>query len=145
MYPAIAMNGNGDFIIAWEDSRNGRPDIYVQRYNSLGFAMGNNFRLNDDTGTAPHYQAVAMSNSGNFVIAWRDRRNNVHSIYAQGCNYFGIPQGSDFKVNDDPGVAMNVPPSIAMDGSGRFIITWQDYRHNSPDNYAQKYTASGSP
>ena len=34
--PAIAMDGDGDFVVTWEDLRNGHADIYAQRYSSTG-------------------------------------------------------------------------------------------------------------
>jgi hypothetical protein len=48
-YPAIAVDVNGNFVITWQDERNGITDIYAQRYNSNGSALGSNFKVNDDS------------------------------------------------------------------------------------------------
>ncbi|MDD1475097.1 hypothetical protein MEO41_28075, partial [Dolichospermum sp. ST_sed4] len=40
--PTIASDALGNFVIAWEDTRNGNWDIYFQRYNSNGVAQGIN-------------------------------------------------------------------------------------------------------
>ncbi|MFZ5515210.1 MAG: T9SS type A sorting domain-containing protein [Candidatus Zhuqueibacterota bacterium] len=145
IYPSIAMDGSGNFVIAWEDDRNGDWDIYAQRSNSSGSAQGTNFKVNDDTGSS--YQgapSIAIDGSGNFVIAWQDGRNGHYDIYAQRYNSSGSAQGTNFKVNDDTGSSSQYNPSIAMDGSGNFVIAWEDYRNGDWDIYAQRYNSSGS-
>ncbi len=147
--PAIAMDGLGNFIITWYDSRNGNSDICAQRYDSSGSPLGSNFKVNDDVGTASqYYPAISMDGSGNFIITWTDYRNGNPDIYAQRYNSSGTPLGTNFKVNDDVGTANQYGPAIAMDNSGNFIITWEDYRNGmqyNPDIYAQRYNSSGNP
>ncbi|MDP3025162.1 MAG: T9SS type A sorting domain-containing protein [candidate division Zixibacteria bacterium] len=146
-YPAIAMDFTGNFIITWEDTRNGESDIYAQRYNSSGTPLGSNFMVNDDAGDAVQRQpAIAMDSSGDFVITWEDNRNDgTWNIYAQRYNSSGAPTGSNFKVNDDTGTARQHSPAITIDSSGNFVITWEDYRNDLGDIYAQRYNSSGIP
>jgi len=145
-YPAIALDGSGNFVITWMDYRNGDADIYAQRYNSAGTPIVLNFKVNDDAGTT--YQnnpAIAMDGSGNFVITWMDDRNGYLDIYAQRYHYSGTPLNSNFKVNDDAGTAWQwFPPAIAMNVYGNFVITWADYRNGNYDIYAQRYNSSGT-
>jgi len=144
--PAIAVDGSNNFIITWEDGRNGNSDIYAQRYDYSGSPSGSNFKVNDDVGTAGQkYPAIAVDGSGNFIITWQDHRNFYSDIFAQRYNFSGTPLGSNFKVNDDAGTALQGKSKIAVDGSGNFIITWQDYRNGNSDIYAQRYDYSGSP
>ena len=143
--PAIAMDGSGNFVITWEKDRRSTSDIYAQRYNSSGVALGSNFKVNDDAVTAWQWcPAIAMDGSGNFVITWEDRRNGNSDIYAQRYNFSGTLLGSNFKVNDQVGAAYQYVPAIALDGSGNFVITWQDYRYGNWDIYAQRYNSSGT-
>jgi hypothetical protein len=146
--PAAAMDGSGSLIIAWYDFRNGNSDIYAQRYNSSGTALGTNFKVNDDTGTAYQlYPVVAIDSSDDFVIAWQDHRNGSSNpdIYAQKYSSSGVAVDSNFKVNDDVGTSNQYLPAIAMNPYGNFVITWYDYRNGSsnPDIYAQRYSSSG--
>ena len=144
--PAIAMDGSGNFVITWEDYRNGNPDIYAQRYNSAGTPQGSYFQVNTDAGTADQGgTAIAMDGSGNFVITWIDERNVDSDIYAQLYNSAGTPQGSNFKVNTDAGTTDQWGPAIAIDGSGNFVITWEDLRNGNFDIYAQQYNSAGTP
>ena len=49
--PAIAADDSGNFVIIWEDDRDGSKYVYVQRYGSSGIPWGNNFRVYADSGT----------------------------------------------------------------------------------------------
>ena len=145
-YPAIAIDKSGNFVITWDDYRNGNFDIYAQRYNSSGTTQGSNFKINDDAGTASQWiPDIALDGFGNFVITWTDERNDVSDIYARRYNSSGTPLGSSFKVNDDIRTASQGSPDIAIDGSGDFVITWHDERNGNYDIYAQRYNSSGLP
>ncbi len=145
--PVMSSDGSGDFVISWLDFRNRNADIYAQRYNFVGAALGSNFMVNDDSESAKQYSpAIAVDVFGNFVVTWEDWRYGNHDIYAQRYSSFGGLMGSNFKVNDDPGYADQESPSIAMGGPiSDFVITWDDYRNDDHDIYAQRYDFSGSP
>ncbi|MFC2088997.1 T9SS type A sorting domain-containing protein, partial [Calditrichota bacterium] len=147
--PAIASDGSGNFVITWEDYRNVDSDIYAQRYTSDGSALGSNFKVNADASSKEQMNpAVAVDGSGNFVITWMDLRNSDsffdYDIYAQRYNSNGSALGSNFKVNADAGSEGQALPAIGVDGSGNFVITWQDYRNGNEDIYAQRYSSDGS-
>lgn len=144
--PAISTDGNGNFVITWFDYRNGDWDIYAQRYSSDGTALGNNFKVNDEEESAFLHvpPSISMDSSGNFVIAWSDDRNGDSDIYLQRYLSDGTAEGSNFKVNDDEGSAGQVFPSIEADGSGNFVIAWQDSRNGDYDIYAQRYLSDGT-
>ena len=151
-FPAIAMGDSGDFVIMWEDRRNGGddPDIYAKMYDSSGTQLDTSFKVNDDAGTRQYSPAVAMDGSSNFVVAWKDYRTHSHGdIYAQMYDSLGARVGSNFKVNDDTGddtgSVGNTPLAVAMAGSGKFVITWDEKRNGTSDIYAQKYNSSGDP
>lgn len=145
-WPAIAMDGLGNFVIVWQSERTAydASNIYAQRYNSTCTPLGTTFRVNDTdlvVAWPGGFPAIAMNDSGNFVIAWQDYRCGglIPDIYAQRYEQSGVSLGSNFKVNDDTGVANQLRPAIAMDGSGKFVITWQDARNGNWDVYAQRY------
>ena len=70
---SIAADDSGNFIIVWEDERNGEwyDDIYAQRYASNGTPLGSNFKVNDDQGSVGQFQwypSISTDGSGNFII-----------------------------------------------------------------------------
>ncbi len=146
MYPSIAVDYSGDFIITWMDAREGNYDIYAQRYNSSGNLIGSNFKVNDDIGSnLQRSPAVAIDCTGNFVISWYDNREGNYDIWAQRFDSDSNPIGSNFKVNDDTGTSNQNHTSVATDWSGNFIICWEDDRNGRSDIYAQRYDYSGNP
>nr|NQU94065.1 hypothetical protein [Bacteroidota bacterium] len=65
--PAIAVDPNLNFVIAWIDKRNGfQGDIYAQRFSSDGTALGSNFMVNVEPGDEEQsYPTVSMDSCGN--------------------------------------------------------------------------------
>ncbi len=148
-YPAIAIDGFGDFVITWHDYRHGSMyvHIYAQRYESSGTPLGSNFKVSEDVGNvAQVYPAVATDDSGNFIITWENTRNgwDNYDIYAQRYDSSGAPLGSNFRVNDDTGITEQKGSAVASDSSGNFVITWKDERNSNSDIYAQRYNSDGS-
>ncbi len=141
--PSIAVAGDGSFVITWYNSR---WDIYAQRYDTNGNAVGANFLVNDDGSGASQYRpSIGIAGNGSFVITWYDSRNGDFDIYAQRYDINGNVVGVNFLVNDDGGGASQYYPSIAVAGNGSFVITWYDYRNGDRDIYAQRYHYNGNP
>lgn len=146
LYPALATLEGGTFVIAWRDSRNGDADIYAQRFSADGSAIGRNFKVNDDLGSAKqHLVDIAAGENGGFTIAWEDVRNGERNIFAQRYDGDGSALGSNFRVNDDQGDALQTDPHISEGRNGIFLIAWIDERHGQVDIYAQRYAADGTP
>jgi hypothetical protein len=149
--PSVAIDADGDFVIAWEswfqDGSNG--SVYAQRYNAAGEPQGGEFRVNTYTTTWHLGPSLAMDSNGDFVIAWwssgQDGSND--GVYAQGYNAAGEPQGDEFRVNTYTTNSQN-SPCVAMGADGAFVIAWSG--SGSQDGsfsgvYAQCYNASGEP
>ncbi|MGB5529799.1 MAG: hypothetical protein WBQ32_07510, partial [Ignavibacteriaceae bacterium] len=92
--PTILMDAAGNFVTVWHDFRNNNWDIYYQRYNSTGAALGVNTKVNDDAGTEfQMYPTISMDVTGNFVVVWQDFRNIDWDIYFQRFTSTGAPLG----------------------------------------------------
>lgn len=69
---AAAGNASGDLVIAWDDDRDGTPDIWLTRLTAAGF--GENFTLPAASGPgAQSDPAIALDAAGNLHLAWIDR------------------------------------------------------------------------
>ncbi|MGA2625024.1 MAG: T9SS type A sorting domain-containing protein [Bacteroidota bacterium] len=145
MTPVIISDGSGGAIITWTDHRGSNDDIYAQRVNASGVPQ---WITNGDsicTATGDQASPILVSDgSGGAIITWQDTRSNNSDIYAQHVNGSGTPQ---WTAN---GVAICSAPNgqgeatLASDGSGGAIITWEDYRNgNDDDIYAQKVDRFG--
>ncbi len=147
--PSIAMDGNGDFVIAWfglfgQDASG--YGVYAQRYNAAGEAQGTEFQVNTYTTGGQLEPSVAMKADGDFVITWESngQDGSVYGIYAQRYNAAGEPQGSEFQVNTYTTNGQH-DPAIAMDADGDFVIVWRSNGQDGNSNgiYAQRFNAAG--
>ena len=154
--PYIAMDADGDFVVAWSSSLQDGNDlgVYAQRYNAAGVAQGGEFRVNTRTTGKQQTRAVAMDTDGDFVIAWNSygqdspTQTAASGVYAQRYNAAGVAQGGEFRVNTYTS-DNQLNPAIAMDADGDFVVSWQSANQEGVTNagfgvYAQRYNAAGA-
>ena len=99
---AVAMDATGNFVVCWQDDRTGDYDIWAESYDAAGNPRGINFRANDDAGQEfQQFSAVAMDAAGNFVMCWQDNRAGDYEIWFQRFDAAGMPQGINFRVDQD--------------------------------------------
>jgi len=147
---SIAMDADGDFVIAWESNlQDGDGDgVYAQRYTADGIKAGSEFQVNTFLANDQNSPSIAMDADGDFVIAWTSflQDGDVYGIYAQRYTADGIKAGSEFQVNTETS-NHQANPSVAMDADGDFVIAWQSnfQDFSNWDVYAQRYSADGTP
>ncbi|WP_230182820.1 DUF4347 domain-containing protein, partial [Aquabacterium sp. CECT 9606] len=147
-YPAIAMSATG-FVITWtsygQDGDN--YGVYAQRYNASGVAQGSEFRVSTYTTNIQTGSKIGMDDSGNFVIAWSSYGQDgaAYGVYAQRYNASGVAQGSEFKVNVTTS-GEQILSDVSMNGSGSFVIAWDDSVADGADYgaFARSYDSSGT-
>jgi len=126
--PAIARNGAGDVVVAWDSvgqdgSLNG---IYARRLGANGLPRGDEFVVNtftDNRQTAPR---VAIDAAGNFVVGWISNSQTTVGIgvYLRRFAANGTPLGSEIKV--DLPRPSSAHFDLAMNASGSFVVVWAD-------------------
>ena len=157
--PMIAMDADGDFVVAWRSEGSSGTDtdsrsIQAQRYNSSGLAQSGQFQVNTYTTGSQHGPAIAMDADGDFVVAWwSDGSSGTDtdgtSIQAQRYNSSGVPQSGEFQVNSYT-TNSQAFPAIAMDLDGGFVVAWRSDGSSGADTdslsiQAQRYNSSGIP
>ncbi len=147
--PSVAMDNSGNFVVTWQSnaqdgSNNG---IYIQRYTSTGSVAGSEFQVNTYTTSNQSSPSVAMDNSGNFVVTWQSNNQDGYGdgVYGQRYTSTGSVAGSEFRVNTYTTGNQN-SPSVAMDNSGNFVVTWQSNAQDGSNNgiYGQRYDSTGA-
>ena len=147
--PAVAMDGQGGFVITWtSDDQDGSGNgVYAQRYDAAGVAQGSEFQVNTYTTGSQAFPCVAMDLDGDFVICWisSNQDGSNSGIYAQRYNTARVVDGPEFQVNTFT-TNYQSTPVIDMDSEGDFVIVWQSYGQDGYGNgvYAQRYNASGA-
>ena len=146
---AVAADGLGNFIVAWESDL---TEMKGQLYDVSGAAVGGEFQINTTGyGNRPD---VAANSAGDFVIAWEGgdapgTDTERTSIQVQQYDSGGNPVGNQFQVNTYT-TDWQRDPSVAMDSAGNFIIAWESDGSFGTDNseesiQAQYFVSGGSP
>jgi hypothetical protein len=143
--PAIAGDGSGGAIIAWNDWRGGSSIVYAQRIDSDGVLrwQTNGVPVCSVSGSTDG-PVIAADGKGGAVIAWYDYRSGSYSdIYAQRINADGAVQWdpAGVAVCTAPGNQSN--PQIISDERGGAIICWCDNRSLQAGIHAQRVDSAG--
>jgi predicted lipoprotein with Yx(FWY)xxD motif len=146
--PAIASDGSGGSIIAWNDERSGNSDIYIQRTSLSGSLLWLNNGIAICTeGSTQELPQIVSDGTGGAIVVWQDYRNGNFDIYAQRVNSSGEAIWNTNGVPVCTAAFDQFNISVISDGFGGAILTWEDNRSNvvnCPDIYAQRVNQTGS-
>jgi len=143
--PALTTDGDGDFVICWEDKRGGKSDIYMSKFNRWGTQLLADKKVNDNPSLVEQSSPdVDASEDGDFVVAWEDSREGLN-IYAQLFDKFGNGDGGNFRVSSDTVFSFSVTPSAAKFREGSSVVVWSGERLGTRDIYAKRYNQNGIP
>jgi hypothetical protein len=149
---AVAIDGTGRFIIAW----NNLTSIQARRYSSAGTPIGLQFKVNTAS-TAPLFYSgdapsVAADGKGDFVVAWKGLESGKSSqAFIRRYSSSGFAQGAPFAADIKPNFSAYQlsNPVLAMDQGGDFVVGWQISTQESVSwpypaaNYVERYDATG--
>ena len=147
--PAVAALADGGFIVTWQSRDFGGTeyDIFAQRYNASGNALGNEFLVNSYLTGFQTNSAVAALDNGGFVVTWQSegQDGSEDGIYAQRYDSNGTPVGGEFKVNTFTSKNQDAP-SITTLNDGSFVVTWQSQNQDGSEYgiYGQRYDSNGN-
>jgi len=139
-------DGAGGAIVAWEDTRAGNSNIYVQRVGSLGRTLwtcdGVQVTYHSAIQTTP---ALLPDGSGGAFLVWTDLRNGFnYKLYAQRIDANGIAQWAPEGIPICSGAGDQVHAVLVPDGQGGVIVAWSDTRILPVDVYAQRLSGNGA-
>jgi hypothetical protein len=149
VHPRIVSDGAGGAIVAWADSRSSNPsiDIYAQRVSAAGVLQWTLGGVALCT-TAANQVTIASDGAGGAIVTWQDYRSGTnYDIYAQRVDAAGAPQWTADGVALCTAASDQSNPTIALDGAGGAVVSWQDSRSGAevPDDiYAQRVSATGA-
>jgi hypothetical protein len=145
-YPMIVADGTGGVIVTWQDDRGATTDIYVQRISAAGAVQwaANGVALCTATGNQ-YIPTIVSDGAGGAIVTWEDARSGIRDIYAQRISAAGAVQWTANGVALCTATGVQGLPTIASDGAGGAIVSWQDLRGGvTNDIYAQRISAGGA-
>lgn len=128
-FPAVALDANGDFVVAWNSygQDGSQYGVYARRYSSAGFALDAGFRVNTFTAGQQSNVALDISAAGEFTIVWSSaaQDGSGRGVFAQSYGASGALDGPEFRVNTTT-VNHQSRPAIALNADGDAVVVWQD-------------------
>lgn len=127
--PAIAVDGTGRFVVAWEDDQDddGLFQIYARGLTATGANRFNQLAANTNTAGQHGQPSVSADNAGNFVVVWEDDEDNngFYQIYGRGFTATGAQRIARFTVNTVSS-GQQYEPGLGMRNDGGFAVAWED-------------------
>lgn len=127
--PSIGMATNGDFVVAWEDDKdgNGFYQAYLRGFTITGAQRIAQTAANTVADGQQYAPSVGVRGDGAFAVAWEDDQdeNGSYQILARSFTNGAAQHRADFTVNSDASGQQRVP-ATAVDDQGRFVVAWED-------------------
>lgn len=147
-YPDVAMDADGNFVVAWLLDRTSRS-IHAQLFDADGMALGEPFEISQIDFSSITRPSVAMNRHGHFVVAWDGDPNlaSLDDVHARCYEPNGTPRSKAFRVNDLSAGAQQWP-RVAVNDANEVVFVWQsddDDPNLAPDAHARRFNLQGQP
>jgi hypothetical protein len=148
--PSVAVDADGDFIVAWLSNveGGGQTDVIARMFDKNGAPRGEEFIVNTTTERTQTYPAVAVDAGGNFVVSWLNAADfgfDGAAVLFRRFDAAGAPLGGEVLAGR---AAFNSPPALAMEPDGDFILAWHNRDASttsfSQEIFARRFDASGA-
>lgn len=123
--PAVVTGPSGRFVVAWVAASDGDCDVVARIFDADGVATTEELPVAVSPSVAASMPGIAMNSAGAFVIVWTNWHGDCyvgHSFAAARVyDANGSPVGDEVQISERPQQRW---PDVAMDESGRFVVTW---------------------
>lgn len=148
--PQVAVGSDGGFVITWSQKN---PlmhdygwDVCARPYSAA--AVGGSVQLVNTYQYGDQYAPKISAVGTDFLIVWTSlgQDGSREGVFGHLLRGNGTLFGNEFRVNTTT-VNQQKQPSVASDGSGRFLVTWTSYVGGvgSVDLFAQRYVNVAQP
>lgn len=144
-FHSVDFAADGSFVVSFYSAN--ADNVYFQRFNATGSAVGSNTIVNTTTANIQNSPDVAVADDGRFIVVWEslNQDGSGYGVYGQRFNASGVAQGSEFQVNTTT-LNNQWSATVAMDASANFVVAWESQGQDGSGYgiYAQRYDASGA-
>ncbi len=134
--PAVALDADGGFLIAWDSSDEvvgiGPTDgVWARRFNARGLAIGPEVKLDQDPGVLARLPAVAAG-AGGFLAVWEGEGDGTDGteVYGRLLDERGQAVGPQFQLNTSVEHDQRAA-SVAAGRDGDYVVVWHAPRAGS--------------
>ncbi|MGY6030913.1 beta strand repeat-containing protein [Phytobacter sp. AG2a] len=103
-YPRITALGDGGYAVTWMGLGNSGWDVYVQKFNASGVAVGDIVQLGASGGATDYYpQVTAAGADGEYMVTWYGYASGIsgYHLYVQKFNADGSTYENLVVLNHD--------------------------------------------
>jgi PKD repeat protein len=143
-HPAVVYDGDThQYLVVWDDPRQGDQDIYGQRIASDCTLVGDTCALVKVPGN--QCSPNLTYNSRVYLLTWQDHRGSDWDIYAGQMTSSDLAncKSKTFYVSAKPG-DQQLPAVVYSLQKEEYLIVWQDKSSDTEDIYGQRVAADGT-
>ncbi len=151
--PDVAVNASGRIVVTWvsnnqDDVGAGNDGVYFRALNWDQSGDTGEIAANTNVSGDQRDPVAAIDAAGNVTLAWTDANGldgHVDGVFARRFDAAGVPvDPTEWQVASSWGWKQHTP-SIAMNGSGQFVITWIDSQADGHQDgvFAKRFSAAG--
>lgn len=122
--PDIAMDPQGEFVVAWQTRLDGGQLIRARGFDRRGRQRWEPITVSAGAGGVPAGPAVAMATTGAFVVVWSELADESLSVRVRGFGPDGSERFGELTVAAGLG-DQDVFPRVAVAGDGSFVVVWE--------------------
>jgi hypothetical protein len=137
--PVPGFDG-ANFLVVWEDCRNGDYDIYSARVTSAGLVLDSSGILTSQAANDQWTPALGFDGA-NFLVAWQDSCGSYSYVCGARVTAAGVVLDSSSFVISHTTHSLQFP-AIAFDGAN-FLVVWQDFDGNYTGIHGARVTPAG--
>jgi RHS repeat-associated protein len=140
--PAVAYNSTDrEYLVVWQDDREGGDDIYGQLVLADGLLAGENFTITEASGDQTVPDVAYNPDDGEYLVVWR---SGTSAIKGRIVSASGVPDPTELNLANGLGTWNN--PAVAYsDAAGRWLVAWQESTaSNAYDVKARAVDGTGS-
>lgn len=138
---------NGTFFVAWESNGHDEdgPDIFGRQLDAMGYPMGSELTLNENTAGNQRWPDAAVLTGGRTVVVWQGDPDAVFGgdVRARLINADGTLAGNELILSSIVGIA---PPVVVANATGGFLVAWTEWNNLEDLDriYIQAFDADGA-
>ncbi|MGI9450831.1 MAG: cadherin domain-containing protein, partial [Geminicoccaceae bacterium] len=146
--PSIASMADGGFVATWSsyDPSSGSYDVYGQRFDAEGEAVGDEMMINSQTDGYQFTPSTVGLEDGGFVTTWSSFSSNGSTYEVHGQRFDANSQavGDEFQINTYAENAQ-YDSSVTSLADGGFMVTWSSQGQDGSGYgvYGQRFDAAG--
>ena len=152
--PDVVALQDGGYMVTWTsyqpvaNPHQVGTNIYAQRYNASGGAVGGETLINTNTSYlyGKSGSKLAALEDGGYVVAWTShgQDGSGYGVYARRYDATGQPRGGEFLVNTTTAQGQYINDIAALDDGG-YAITWLSDDGSSDGVFLQRLDINDQP